>query len=195
MPVRGSYESWVELGYQLFSEEGHEGFQVDRLARILGKNKSSFYHYFPDKELFINSLINLHWKRAMEFKEQVKELEDFDPGFINVLLQNRMTILFHMNLTRNKDVMIFRNTYSKVNEFIDLAIVPLWAKHFEISESLAKQLFPTARDTFYSRLAKDIFTDEFVRGIVLEISEFMEGWVREKSGLPTSSENQISQAR
>lgn len=181
MGLKGSYEEWVNLGYQLFSEEGHEGFQVDRLARILGRNKSSFYHYFPEKELYIKSLIDLHWKNAIELRQKYTEVEEFDPGFIRLLIENKQLILFHMNLIRNKDVKIFKEVFQKINDFIDPAIIPIWAKEFSISESLARQLFPTARDVFYCRLTKDNFTEDFVRDFVREIKEFIGNLLQEKS--------------
>jgi AcrR family transcriptional regulator len=40
--------AWTEVGYALFAEEGLDGIQVERLARILKLNKSGFYHYFRD---------------------------------------------------------------------------------------------------------------------------------------------------
>ncbi len=55
-----SFANWLNLGYELFSEEGHEGLQVERLSRILGKNKSGFYHFFGNRETFLESLMKMH---------------------------------------------------------------------------------------------------------------------------------------
>ena len=54
---------WTEVGYNLFAEEGIEGIQVERLARILQLNKSGFYHYFGDIDGYCEELINLHKKK------------------------------------------------------------------------------------------------------------------------------------
>ena len=50
---------WTEAGYKLFAEEGLEGIQVERLARILQLNKSGFYHYFGDLDGYCEELIKL----------------------------------------------------------------------------------------------------------------------------------------
>jgi hypothetical protein len=39
-------QGWLDVGYKIFAHEGPEGIQVERLARILGVNKSGFYHFF-----------------------------------------------------------------------------------------------------------------------------------------------------
>ena len=58
---------WTEEGYCLFAKEGLHGIQVERLARILGLNKSEFYHYFGDIEGFCYALVLLHKKRFPSF--------------------------------------------------------------------------------------------------------------------------------
>lgn len=55
---------WTEGGYKIFANEGTEGIQVERLARILNLNNSGFYHYFGDLKSFIDELLKLHEKKA-----------------------------------------------------------------------------------------------------------------------------------
>ena len=53
-------EDWINLGYRLFSEQGVSGINVEKMAKILKINKSSFYWHFKTKKDFIDQLI-LFW--------------------------------------------------------------------------------------------------------------------------------------
>ena len=50
-------EDWVNLGYTLFSEHGVLGIIVEKMAKTLKVNKSSFYWHFKTKKDFIKQLI------------------------------------------------------------------------------------------------------------------------------------------
>ena len=64
---------WATAGYELFANEGLEGIQVERLARILQLNKSGFYHYFADLEGFCQELIQLHRRKIDLLLSEVRE--------------------------------------------------------------------------------------------------------------------------
>ena len=54
-------EDWINLGYRLFAEQGVSGINVEKMAKILKVNKSSFYWHFKTKKVFIQQLIML-WR-------------------------------------------------------------------------------------------------------------------------------------
>jgi len=54
-------EDWIELGYKLFAELGDTGINVEKMARILKVNKSSFYWHFKTRKIFIEQLI-MSWQ-------------------------------------------------------------------------------------------------------------------------------------
>ncbi len=56
-------KAWINAGYQIFAYEGPNGLKVERLAKAVGKNKSSFYHLFGDLEIFIDHLLKHHQHR------------------------------------------------------------------------------------------------------------------------------------
>ena len=51
---------WINLGYRLFSEQGVSGINVEKMAKTLKVNKSSFYWHFKTKKDFIEELIK-YW--------------------------------------------------------------------------------------------------------------------------------------
>jgi AcrR family transcriptional regulator len=65
-------QPWVETGYGKFSESGPYGMKVEILAKLVNKNKSSFYHHFADMEIFIECLLNYHLERTRLFVSRAK---------------------------------------------------------------------------------------------------------------------------
>jgi AcrR family transcriptional regulator len=59
--IIAKHEDWINLGYRLFSEQGIAGIVVEKMAKTLKVNKSSFYWHFKTKKEFINELI-MFWK-------------------------------------------------------------------------------------------------------------------------------------
>jgi AcrR family transcriptional regulator len=55
-------EDWIRLGYQLFSEQGVTGIVVEKMAKKLKVNKSSFYWHFKTRKEFIDQLI-IFWRK------------------------------------------------------------------------------------------------------------------------------------
>ena len=55
MTKSNTSQKWIEAGYERFAHEGPHGIQVERLARIIGVNKSGFYHYL----VIMKSLLNI----------------------------------------------------------------------------------------------------------------------------------------
>lgn len=50
-------QDWIFLGYKLFSKEGISGIVIEKMAKKLKVNKSSFYWHFKTKTDFIDEII------------------------------------------------------------------------------------------------------------------------------------------
>ena len=59
-------EDWINLGYRIFSEQGASGIIVEKMAKILNVNKSSFYWHFKTQKDFIKNLIMFWIKNETE---------------------------------------------------------------------------------------------------------------------------------
>ena len=81
---------WTEAGYDLFAEEGIEGIQVERLARILNLNKSGFYHYFGDLDGYCDELIKLHERKADLYLADLAKVKSIDPDYLMVLVKHKI---------------------------------------------------------------------------------------------------------
>ena len=106
---------WTEEGYCLFAKEGLHGIQVERLARILGLNKSEFYHYFGDIEGFCYALVLLHKKKVGEFLQEVAVTKNWIPDYLYLLIKHRETVMFQVQLTRNSN----NNSFYAASEIVD----------------------------------------------------------------------------
>ena len=63
-------EIWISAGYENFALTGPSGLKIEPLAKKVGKNKSSFYHYFADLELFMEELLKYHLQQSKIIAEK-----------------------------------------------------------------------------------------------------------------------------
>ena len=161
-----SSKMWLDLGYELFSEEGHEGLQVERLSRILGKNKSGFYHFFRSKEIYLEKLMQMHVEKEETLIPKFTGLPEISGRFLDLLVDNKQTILFQTHLVKNRDTKLFQDTYFQVNRMIEMAVQPIWVKYLGVSDEVAMKYWGIIRDTFYARVTSKTFNQVW-------LSEFM----------------------
>jgi AcrR family transcriptional regulator len=160
--------NWLNVGYQLFSEEGHEGIQVERLARILGLNKSGFYHYFENTDNFFINLTQKHHELADEMIVKIGELDSFDPEFIHLLMEYSTAILFQMQLVKNNHVPLFSKTQADVTMKFRKAILPHWSSYLGIEEELAIKMWNYVRGNFFAQLTSKGMSHEYIYSTVSE---------------------------
>ncbi|HHG84194.1 MAG TPA: TetR/AcrR family transcriptional regulator [Bacteroidetes bacterium] len=53
-------EDWIKLGYRLFAESGFAGLVIEKMAKKLACNKSSFYWHFKTKKEFLDRVVD-YW--------------------------------------------------------------------------------------------------------------------------------------
>jgi AcrR family transcriptional regulator len=161
---------WIESGFELFAQEGHEGIQVERLARILDRNKSGFYHYFGTLDNYIRALMRHLHKQSDIVVAETKAAQDFDPGFLNVMVKNKVAIMATMQLIRNRNVPLFADTFKEVTHKIDRALLPLWAIHIGVNHdpNLALRYFEMIRDMFFARITFDTLHYDYLHNMASE---------------------------
>jgi len=59
-------EDWINLGFKIFAMEGESGIIVEKMAKMLKVNKSSFYWHFKTRKHFIKDIIMLWVNNATE---------------------------------------------------------------------------------------------------------------------------------
>ena len=163
-------KKWIETGYELFAEEGPEGIQVERLARILSLNKSGFYHYFGDMESYSNELIKHHYQVFDQFLSDVGGCKTVDPDYALILLKHKTTVMAQMHLVRNKSNPMFHGAHQELDDKVSRAVLNIWATHINIPNNpeLVSQYFGIIRDMFYSRITWQTFTYDYLHAMAEE---------------------------
>jgi len=166
---------WIEAGYKLYAEEGLAGIQIERLARMLQLNKSSFYHYFGDLDGFYNELINLHKKIADDFLREVAEIKTLDPDYFHLVVRYKVAVMFQMQTVRDKNNKAFCEIAEQLDKRKDV-ILKLWSEYLglQVTPQLAMRYFDIVRDVFYTRITFEEFDYDYLKKLVTEAKEVMQ---------------------
>lgn len=160
---------WVLKGYEVFGLNGIDGLQVERLARVLGRNKSGFYHYFGSMDSFLKALMEQHHLRIDEMVKQMDVIKNYDPDYLNFLVNNKLTVLFNMQLIRDRHIRLFFDTYNEVSEKINRGVITLWSEETGLTVECALHFYNLIRDIFYTKVTSKNLNYEFLHQIVTEV--------------------------
>lgn len=166
-------EVWLATGYDLFAEEGHEGIQIERLARITGLNKSGFYHYFGDRFVFFDELVECHKERADGFIDKIDNLKDIDPSLIELLIEEKAIVFFDMQLNRNREVSVFKNAFEDTAKLVSKRVLPIWREYLGVPEEVAAESWEFMRDAFNARITYKNFSFEVIHEMVSKFRDII----------------------
>ena len=166
---------WTEVGYGLFAEEGLDGIQVERLARILQLNKSGFYHYFGDLDGFCQELLTLHDMKANLYFSEIQNVKSIDPEYLCLLVKYKIPLMFQLQLIRSPNNASFYNAAKKLDGLTDILLRDLWSDYLGLAEhpDLAVSYFNIVRDMFYTRVSFQNFNYPFLRSLITEAKTVM----------------------
>lgn len=77
---------WLELGIKLLAERGIEKLNIDELSSRTGKAKTSFYHFFSSKSIFMERLA-LYWEYyySLQYFEELNHIIDPKERFEKII--------------------------------------------------------------------------------------------------------------
>jgi len=176
MSKKNSEQTWIEAGYNQFAAEGLEGIQVERLARITGLNKSGYYHYFGDRDSFLEKLMEHHLQLAINMANDLKQVQQFDPEFIEVLIRNKTPVMAHNQLVRNRHDLFLLSTYQKVNDLVDPIVSKSFAGFIGFNDDLefSTRYYYQVRDMFYSQITLGQMNYPALRDFMYEAREVIQ---------------------
>ena len=142
---------WVKTGYEIFALSGWEGLKIEPLSRKVGKNKSSFYHYFADLELFVDELLIHHIEQSYIIAEKEQHAKNINPELINILVDHKTDILFNRQLRIYRAHKSLSTALEKSNKIAGNAFVALWARDLDLklSQRQLESIFELALENFY----------------------------------------------
>lgn len=147
--------AWTEQGYTLFAEEGLDGIQIERLARILQLNKSGFYYYFGDMEVYCEEMLKLHDSKIDHFLRDAREVKTLDPDYLLLLIKYATMVMFQVQLTREKNKVSFYRASEAIDQKVDLVVKKMWGEFFGLQNNsdLSQRCHFIVRDMFYARVS------------------------------------------
>ncbi|MCU0328963.1 MAG: TetR/AcrR family transcriptional regulator [Chitinophagales bacterium] len=164
---------WILAGYEAFATEGKSGLVIERMAKAIGKNKSSFYHYFGEMELFLEALMTHHIHQSHCIAEKENKAESLDPELIDILLEHKIDLLFNRQLRFYQHEELFSKTLKKSNEIIGFEFVKLWKNQLEVSFSLPQLigLFDLIIENFFLKINPDNITRPWLQNYFEQINK------------------------
>jgi len=161
--MREIEKSWIEIGYRFFAYEGPIGLKIERLAKEVGKNKSSFYHLFADLEVYTERLLTFHSHQAIIISQKESTLEN-ERELIDVILKHKIDLLFNRQLRIHRENKEFENCFNQINQVTIPAILPVWKKIIGLSEdtSLAQMVLNLSLENFYLQITDKTLNESWL---------------------------------
>ena len=142
---------WIKVGYEIFAMKGLSGLQVEPIAKIVGKNKSSFYHLFADIEIFLDELLIYHITQVKLMCEKESKAHNFNPDIINIFVEHKIDILFNKQLRINHQNTEFR----KALKITDVGLAEVYT--FLLRTDLKLNLKQKGIDSFFQLALNNFF--------------------------------------
>ncbi len=159
------FQPWLVIGYKIFSKEGPTGLKVERIAKEVGKSKSSFYHHFAEPDLFTESLLQFHHEKAMDIARQVQRCKSMVPDMLNLLLEVKEDIFFNRQLRIHRQNPAFKNCFEQSHEPIERALLKIWTDALGLDDktSLARLFLNLTVENFYLQVTEETFTYSWLK--------------------------------
>lgn len=151
----GSKQKWIEKGYEHFALYGPENISINKISKEIGFSRASFYHHFGDLDIFIEELLDLHWKICVQFISIGKvECKVLYPDLYILLSQNIIPLKFNRQLFINRNVPAYNYLFIKTyNGAAKIFTLKLFSAQFDFKNNEETfDLWVTVGESWYSRL-------------------------------------------
>lgn len=174
---------WIQAGYEIFSQEGPQGLKVEKIARMVQKNKSSFYHLFADVEVFTQALLQYHGERGVLVAEKARLCKTMVPDMLHLLLDVKQDILFNRQLRIHRNIPEFRTCFEKANEQVVEAFLSIWAEALNLGDKtyLARIILNLTVENFYLRVTAETLTYDWLTAYLSEIQFMVQEIVKNRT--------------
>ena len=173
---------YLRAAHRRFADEGPAALRIEALARDVGKNESSFYHYFGDLGAFTEALLDYHDARFSEAVAEEAAAVDAT-GLAAALLAHRETILFSRQLLLHAGRPVFRACFERNAERAIPPLLPLWAELVGLPERtrLAESVLRLSLENFFLRLHPATLTEAWLTDYLRDLHHLV-GRLLQRSG-------------
>jgi len=166
---------WLSTGYTQFAIYGPESVNVERLAGLVGKSRSSFYHNFGDTVGFEQALIAYHSFQTSKVAEAIEPLQTMFPDHADIIAGFRDWTFFHRQmflLSSKKD--IYEKAFQETIALTGKKTSELWCKEAGLGNVPTPKMelfFNTVREAFFTRIEYYSFTSSNYTKTVRELNK------------------------
>ncbi len=168
---------WIEIGYSEFALHGETGITIELLAKKLKKSKSSFYHNFANRDIFIDVLLDYHLTQGSRLAEKEKKCNTLVPELIEVLIEHKTDILFHRQLRINRHIQRYNACLERLDEEAEKAVLRLWSQELglEWNSDLSAMLLRFSLENFFLQLTEHTMNIEWMSQYMEELKSLFQG--------------------
>lgn len=162
---------WLQAGYEIFALKGPGGLQVEPIAKIVGKNKSSFYHYFANMEIFLDELLAHHITQVKLMCEKENKAKHFNPDIIHIFIEHKMDVLFNKQLRLHQENEAFRKVLQVSDKDLAEVYTFLLKTDFQLNlkQKEVDSFFQLALHNFFLQINADNLNFEWLASYFDEI--------------------------
>lgn len=162
---------WIQAGYTLFAKEGPQALKVEVMSRLVGKNKSSFYHHFADLEIYTSALLDYHLQRAKAVLKEEAACKTVDPELLQVLIKNKEDLLFNRQLRIHRHIPEMAACFARTVDGMGEAIGGIWAEMLGLEDNsrLALMVLNLSLENFYLQITEETLNLEWLQAYVYHL--------------------------
>ncbi len=165
---------WLEKGYKYFAFEGPKGLKIERLAKEVGKNKSSFYHFFADLEVFTERLLKFHLRKAKAISK-LESAAKSEKELIAIILEHKIDLLFNRQLRIHRNHPEFKEYLNHILQFSVHGLLPVWKNIISLSENgaLAQMVLHLSLENFYLQITEETLNESWLKAYFANIRQMV----------------------
>jgi AcrR family transcriptional regulator len=173
-------QPWIEKGYQVFAYQGPVGLKIERLAKGIGKNKSSFYHHFADLEIFTGILLKYHLEQAQIMAEKESKCASLEE-LIEIILEHKIDLLFNRQLRIHRENADFANCFEKTNQITSREIIPIWSEILNLQENsfLAGLVLKLSLENFFLQITDETLNHKWLNNYFQELQSLIRAFKKD----------------
>jgi AcrR family transcriptional regulator len=175
--MSSTQKPWIEKGYQTFALEGPQGLKVERLAKSIGKNKSSFYHHFADWEVFTNFLLEHHLQQAKVLAEKEHQATN-QTELVGILVEHKLDLLFNRQLRIHRENQVFETVFTEVNQISVPALMGIWTQVLSLENQphLANLVFQLSIENFFLQITEETLNPTWLNNYIDQLKTMVQAF-------------------
>lgn len=175
-------QTWIVAGYQTFAFEGPQALRIEKLAKTVQKNKSSFYHFFSDLDVFIKKLLDFHLAQAKVMSDKESKAQN-ESELTQIILEHKLDLLFNRQLRIHRDHTDFQACFIKTNEISLPGFMPIWKKIIDLKENnhLAQLVLMLSIENFFLQITDETLNSNWIATYFEKIREMVKLFKRTNS--------------